>query len=137
MKTTQQLNKLRLCFAALLLGVSAALLQSGCVAVVAGAAAGAGAMAYVRGELDATLDKDYDQVVRGATRAIEQLRFAKESEQQDALAAILVARTATNKNVEIKITKTSATLTKVAIRVGVFGDEAVSTTILEKIKANL
>ena len=122
---------------AVALGLTAAgLLQSGCVGLLAGAAAGAGTMAYVRGELDATLDQNYDQAVLAAGRAIDTLQFAKVSEQRDALNAILIARTAEDKKVEIKVTKTSDQLTTVAIRVGVFGDEAVARLVLEKIQGH-
>jgi hypothetical protein len=109
---------------------------SGCVAVVAGAA-GAGTIAYVRGRLDAPLEADYDKAVRAANLAIKQLEFAKISEKKDALEAILIARTAADRKVEIKVFKVSDQTSKVQIRVGVFGDQALSLTVLDKIKINL
>ena len=114
-------------------------LSSGCILVAAGAAgaAAAGTVAYVRGQLTASLGNDYDGVVRAANRAIEQMKFAKISDKTDALTANLTARTAQDKKIEIVVTKVGAALTKVEIRVGVFGDETVSMTILDKIKANL
>lgn len=119
------------------LGLAAAtLLTSGCVAVVA-AGAGAGAVAYLRGDLDATLGVGLDPAVRAANQAIERLRFAKVSESRDAMQAILVARNAADKRIEIKLERASDALTKIKIRVGVFGDEALSLAILEKVKANL
>jgi hypothetical protein len=111
-------------------------LHSGCLAVAAGAA-GAGTVAYVRGELDATLSANLVKTESAANAAIEQLKFAKISEKQDALVAIIVARTAEDKKVEIKISSASDTSVKVAIRVGLFGDEALSIRVLERIKANL
>lgn len=113
----------------------AALFQSGCV--VAAVGAGAGAVAYIRGELEATLDRSLNDSVKASDRAIKQLEFAKVSEKKDALTANLVARTAQDKKIEIDLAKVGDTVTKVKIRVGVFGDEAVSMAILEKIKQNL
>jgi hypothetical protein len=110
-------------------------LSSGCILAAAGAAAGT--VAYVRGQLAASLGNDYEGVVRAANRAIEQLKFAKISEKTDALTASLTARTAQDKKIEIVVTKVGAALSKVEIRVGVFGDEAVAMAILDKIKANL
>jgi hypothetical protein len=109
---------------------------TGCLAVAAGAA-GAGAVAWVEGRLDATLNADFERVVRAANLAIKDLQFAKISEKKDALEAIFVARTAGDRRVEIKALKVANQTSKVQIRVGVFGDEALSLTILDKIKANL
>ena len=120
--------------AAVLLGVSLAGL-SGCLAVAAGA--GAGAVAYVRGDLEANLNNDYNQVVESARKAITDLEFAKVSENKDALKAVLVARTAMDKKIEITIANSGKNLTSIKIRVGLFGDEALSLLISEKIQAGL
>lgn len=117
--------------------IMAAALQSGCLLVAAGAVAGAGAVVYVRGELDASLDDGHASVDVAANRAIDQLKFRKISESKDSLKAVLIARTADDTKVEIKVLKVSEVLTKVEIRVGTFGDQALSMTILEKIKAGL
>lgn len=121
-------------FAAVLLGVSLAGL-SGCIAAAAGA--GAGAVAYVTGQLDANLTSDYNKVVDSARNAVKDLEFAKVSENKDALKAVLVSRTAMDKKVEIIITNSGKKLTNIKIRVGLFGDEALSMSILDKIKAGL
>jgi hypothetical protein len=107
---------------------------SGCLAVAAGAGAGA-AVAYVRGDLDATLNSGFERTVQGANSAIASLQFAKVSESKDSLEAILVARTAGDKKVEIRVKQLSENATTVKIRVGVFGDESLSIAILDKIKA--
>jgi hypothetical protein len=119
------------------LGLGAALaFQTGCVVVAAGAA-GAGVVAYVRGELETTLEGRLDGVHQGTNRAVTQLEFSKISDQKDALSAKVVARTAQDKKIEIVLTKVGDKLTKVQIRVGIFGDEEMSRTILDKIKASL
>lgn len=117
-----------------LLGISLAGL-SGCI--VAAAGAGAGAVAYVRGELEANLDKDYARVVEAARKAIGELEFAKVSDNKDALKAVLVARTALDKKVEITITSSGKKLTNIKIRVGLLGDQELSTAVLDKIKSEL
>ena len=109
---------------------------SGCLAVAAGAA-GAGTVAYIRGELDAALSYNLDAVDRATNRAAEQLRFAKINEGSDALARVITLRTAEDKKIEVKLTRTTDTLTQVRIRVGVFGNETVSRALLDKIQANL
>lgn len=108
----------------------------GCVAVIAGAGAGA-AVAYVRGDLDTTLSASYEKTVRAANAALSDLKFAKVSEKKDALQAILIARNAADKKIEIRVGLVAENVSKLKIRVGVFGDEAQSLAILEKVKSNL
>ncbi|HWL14250.1 MAG TPA: DUF3568 family protein [Opitutus sp.] len=117
--------------------LAAVLGTSGCIAVAAGAGAGAAAVAYVSGQLETTLNNDYESVVTATNRAIEQLGFAKISEKKDALVAVITVRNATDKKIEVRLDNAARKLTKVRIRVGVFGDEALSIAILDKIKANL
>lgn len=130
----QPANLMGSILAALALFITVAL-QTGCVAVAVGA--GAGAVAYIRGDLEATLEARLDDTNRAADRAIAQLEFAKISNRKDALSANVTARTAQDKKVQVEMTKISQRVTKVKIRIGVFGDEAVSLAILDKIRANL
>src|ERR1700712_798581 len=108
---------------------------SGCLAVAAGA--GAGVVAYVRGDLQTTLASDYNSVVDGTRNAITGLEFVKVSDNKDAFRAEIIARTALDKKIEISLTNAGKNLTNIKIRVGVFGDEQLSLAILEKIKAGL
>jgi Protein of unknown function (DUF3568). len=122
----------------LLASFAASLLASltGCVAVVAGAA-GAGTVAWVNGRLDATLESDFENVERATNKAIVDLQFAKISEKKDALEAFFVVRTAADKKIEIKVFKIVDKAAKVEIRVGVFGDQPLQLSVLDKIKSNL
>lgn len=108
---------------------------SGCVAVVAAGAAGAG-VAWVRGALETNLDGDVEHVFHAAQKAVADLQITKVSESSSAVDARLIARTALDKRVEIKIEK-SGSVTKVSIRVGLIGDEALSLSILDHIKKHL
>lgn len=120
---------------ALLLGVSATGL-TGCVAVVAAGAAGTG-VAWYRGQLEANLDQNIEAVFAASQKALRQLEFANISNKKSTVDAQLVSRTALDKKVEITLQKVTDRSTKVMIRVGVFGDETLSMSILDKIKAAL
>ncbi len=109
---------------------------TGCVVMAAGAGA-AGTVAYMGRNLESTLPNDYNKVVRAAEDSIAQLEFSKVSEQKDALKAVLVARTALDKKVEITITNMGKKSTKVDVVVGLMGDKELSMAVLDKIKANL
>jgi len=114
-------------------------LNSGCWLLVVGAVGGAAAagVAYTDGHLTTTLANNYDQVVAATNKAIDQLGFAKPEEVKDAMTDTLNTHTAKGDNVHIIITKISDTSTKVDIRIGTFGDEAMSMNIFNKIKENL
>lgn len=125
-------SKVLLLVAAAALG----LLQSGCVAVVAAGAAGTG-VAWYKGRLEANVNADIDDTFKASQKALAQLEFAKIKDQKSAVDAQLLARTALDKRVEIKLTRVSSGTTKAEIRVGVFGDESLSMLILDKIKTAL
>jgi hypothetical protein len=111
-------------------------LGSGCVAIVA-AGAGAGTVAYLRGELEATLSGNLAQTNKAVNRAVEELKFVRISENQDALLALTVVRNAADQRIEVRQDVVGEKLTRVRIRVGVFGDEKLSRTLLERIQAKL
>lgn len=136
MKSSTKISTLpfRQFFVALLAAVALAVLP-GCI--VAAAGAGAGAVVYSYRDLDSTVVADYGKVVESARRAIKDLEFAEVSDNKDALTAVLVARTALDKKVQITITNSGKKLTNIKIRVGVIGDEKLSIAILDKIKAGL
>jgi hypothetical protein len=114
-------------------------LGSGCFVAAVGVAAGAGAgtVAWIKGELDANLDRGYDASTNAANAAVAQLGFAKVSEAKDAFNDEIIARTAADEKVSIKLSKQADNLTKVEIRIGTFGDEKMSRAILNRIQADL
>lgn len=128
-------SPLRRLLVALLLGISVAGL-TGCVAVVAAGAAGTG-VAWFSGRLEANLDQNIETVFAASQKALNQLEFANISNKKSSVDARLVSRTALDKKVEITLQKVTDRSTKVMIRVGVFGDETLSMSILDKIKAAL
>lgn len=122
--------------AASFLLVAFAGLGSGCVAIVA-AGAGAGTVAYLRGELEATVGGNLEQTNKAVNRAIEELKFVRISENKDALLALTVVRNAADQRIEVRQDVVGEKLTRVRIRVGVFGDERLSRTLLDRIQAKL
>ena len=109
---------------------------SGCLLAAAGVGA-AGAVAYVRGELEVMLPNSLDDTVDAARRAVKDLEFVTISERKDALSAVLVVRTALDHKVKITLQNSGKQLTTIKIRVDLIGDEALSRTVLDKIKMRL
>jgi hypothetical protein len=121
---------------AVTLGAALVFCASGCVAVVAAGAAGAG-VAWVRGALETNLETDLDRAYRASQEAVRELEFAPISERKSGVDAALVARTALDKRIEVIMKRVGDKSTHVSIRVGLFGDEALSLAILDRIKQNL
>ncbi len=118
--------------------LAAALGLSGCALFLigAGAAAGAGAVVYVSGELKATDEVAIDRAYRATLAAMDTLKFRVTKTQQDALAALVVARRADDTPVTIRLKRQTDTLTEVRIRVGTWGDESLSRLIHDKIRSH-
>jgi hypothetical protein len=128
-------NPIRTLFCAALLS-AAALLSSGCFAVAVAGAAGA-TVAYVRGTLETNLDHPVGALADAAQKAVEKMKFVVVSNRADVLSGEVIARTADDTKVSIKLKKMTDQTTHVSIRVGVFGDQAVSMQLLDDIKQHL
>ena len=122
----------------LALGIAALGLASGCVAVVAGAGAGAALSPTRRAGFRRTCRRlDVARTEQATRDAISQLQFALVSDHSDALNAEFIARTAEDKKVKVELAKVGDGVTHIRIRVGVFGNSETSLAILNKIRANL
>lgn len=115
---------------------SLALSQSGCL--IAAAAAGTGAtVAYVKGDLETSLPADPKAVTDAAERACKTLDLVIISRQSSAVDGKVIARTARDVKLTIDITGQSEKLSKVSIRAGVFGNDALQSNVLYEIKKEL
>lgn len=119
------------------LGVLFALpfLAGGCAVALVGA--GAGTVAYLRGDLEATMAEDVGTVYQASLTALKQLEITPTKKEKDALSATIVARGADDKKIKIILKRTEENLTKLSIRIGYVGSETKSRVIYEQIKQNL
>jgi hypothetical protein len=108
----------------------------GCAAVAVGAGA-AGAVAWYKGELKASLTQSVPTVNRAAEEAIDELKLFKISAKTDELTGNFTVRNAKDEKITIIVEKGGDGVTVLRIRVGMFGNEAVSRSILDTIKGNL
>lgn len=108
----------------------------GCVVVAAGAA-GAGTYAYVTGELSSVEQAKLDKCWSAVQSAVKDLQFTVKEQSKDALQARMVAQQADKTDIKISLERETDTLTKIRIRVGVFGDENTSRIVMDKIKSKL
>jgi hypothetical protein len=113
------------------------LFVGGCVAVaIGGAAAGAGAVAYVQGSLEVTVTQKLDHVYKATKTTLDQMGVIMIESKLDALGGSFVFRDAADDKITVKMKRTPEDITSMSIRVGLFGDEAKSRSIYAKITKN-
>ena len=113
------------------------LTTSGCFALLIGAAAGAGGVAYVKGGLEQNFDKTVDQLHRASVAGLRDIKcVVRNDEIRKHLAKIEFEFDDGQKgSVNIKaLTERSAQL---KIRIGVLGDETKSHIVLNAILKHL
>jgi hypothetical protein len=103
----------------------------------AGVAAGVGAVAYVNGELRGTEQVSLATAYASAVKTLNELELKVTEQQKDALSGKVIARRADGTVIGVYVNKKTADTTEIRIRVGTFGDEALSKVVYEKIKKNL
>ena len=113
--------------------------QLGCAVLLVGggAVAGAGMVAYAKGELTAAETADLDRVWAAAQGAMDDLDFVIQSRLTTAGSAKLIARGAGSRRVTVTVERRVGSLTDITVRVGYFGDEPLSRLILQKIRQRL
>ncbi len=118
--------------------ISGLMLQmTGCAAVlIGGAAAGATAagLMYHEGELRAEIEAPPPAVIKATERAFRDLIWTKESAQSSATDGQATARTATGKEVLVKVNRKTENMSQIGIRIGTFGDENLSRLLYDKIQ---
>jgi hypothetical protein len=111
----------------------------GCVllAVGAGAAAGAGTAAYLKGELQTPYAASLDQTWEAVQDALKDLNYRIVSSRKDDPEGELEAKRIGEDTVKIHVMISGQGTTLVKIRVGVFGNETESRAINSKIASRL
>lgn len=126
---------LRSAFAVLLLA-TLPFAASGCI-VAAAAAGGAAGYAWYRGEFQTTVDASPQRAATAAERGLRDLDIKEVKSSATEIDGKVTGRTALDKEVVITIKRQTESTSSLSIRVGAFGDEALSQKIYEKIKARL
>ena len=111
--------------------------SSGCLALVVGAAAGAGGIAYVKGALEKNFDKPVLAVHKASLSTLKNLKMTIKEEKLDQHKGTIKAEDSAGKSVTIESEALTEKSSKITIRFGVFGDESRSQMILNAIQKRL
>ena len=121
-----------------ILVVSTLAMLQGCVVVAGGAAAAAGTVAYVRGDLESIMEEDISSIYESSKQALKDLEIEIVGTDKDMLSAVVNGKGAEDKKITIKMKRIEqGRLVKLTIRIGTFGDKTLSHIIYNKIQKNL
>jgi hypothetical protein len=110
---------------------------TGCVAVVAGAAGGAGTATWLGGKLSQQIDASYEKTQSAAKSALASLKLVVTKETVKDDVTQLVGDHPDGRSFWVDIRPVSSTASRVDVRVGVPGDQDASRKVLDKIVASL
>ncbi len=115
------------------------LVNQGCVALVVGAAVGAGSFAFIKGNLEQNIDAEVKNVYTASLKALDKLKIDVYSKKLEAHLGLIYAYTQGSDRKRVKITVQALTekASNIKVRVGMVGDESRSIEILEAIKKEL
>lgn len=99
--------------------------------------ADAGGMAYYKGELKAELNGTPPEVIQATKRAFQDLIWTKVAARASATDGQAEAKSATGKEIRVTVNQKTPRVSAIGIRVGLMGDEDLSRTLLDKIRAYL
>ena len=116
--------------------VALALGGSGCFWLLAGAAAGAGTVAYINGELVKTYGEPYSRVWSAVDGTVKGLGLKVESDQHDGMVGHIKAKRADGDSVQIDAEMKGQKLTEVRVRTGLVS-KADSQLIMDEIDRRL
>jgi spore coat protein U-like protein len=110
--------------------------QAGCL--VAAAAAGTGAtVAYVRGDLETTLQGSPKVVAEATVRAFKDLDLVVISSESSNLDAKITGRTARDVKMTVVVKGESEQLSRISVRAGTFGNDVMQERLMQQIRQNL
>ncbi len=111
-------------------------LTAGPLLVISGCRAGEG-VTNVMGSYETYVAATPDEVAEAAVDTVEDLQLVLIEKSATKLDALVVARTAQDEPVRIKINREGNNVSKVAVRVGTVADEEISLEVIEGIKSRL
>ncbi len=97
----------------------------------------AGSSAFVNGEMVAAIPKPLTTVYDAADSALRELQFNMGQQKLGDFNGYLYATETQRRRIEITLEKKSPVVTKVNIRVGFFGDQAMSRLIMGTLQSKL
>lgn len=105
----------------------------GCVALLAGAAGGAGTAAWLSGKLSQEVKASFDGTLKATRSALKSLRLKVTKETIEEKVAQVMSNYTDGRTIWIDIHRVSESTSRVEVRVGATGDKDIARKILDRI----
>ncbi|AJC48420.1 DUF3568 domain-containing protein [Allofrancisella guangzhouensis] len=109
--------------------------------ILAAVTVGGGTVAYIEGKYSMNIEGNYKDVFKAALQAVNDnhdfVLVSKDLDPDNAYAEIDGATKINSTNFYTKIEKLTNNASKVTIKFGTFGDQAMSSTLMDQIQANV
>ena len=110
----------------------------GCIALLAGAAGGAGTAAWLSGKLSQDVNAPFDRAIKAVKSALKSFGMEVTKETKEHSVAQIMSKYADGRTVWIDIRRITEASSKIEVRVGAIGgDKEASDKILKKISRYL
>ncbi len=109
----------------------------GCVALLAGAAGGAGTAGWLSGKLIQQVQTPYDKSIEATKEALKSMNLQVERENRSTEVTQIRSHYADGRKIWIDVHPVTQSSSKIEVRVGAFGDKAASDAILKKILSKM
>lgn len=109
----------------------------GCATILVAGAGGAGTAFWLSGKLTETVNAPFDRTIKGAKEALKSLNLPINKDTKKASVAQIMTTYTDGSETWIDIRPVTKSKTQVSVRVGMRGDKAASSKILEAIKSRL
>ena len=109
----------------------------GCVALLAGAAGGAGTAAWLSGKLSQEVNVSFDRALQASRRGLESLKFrvTKETLKEDV--AQLMSKYSDGRTIWVDVYRVADSASRIEVRVGATGDKEAAQKVLNQIRRYL
>ena len=105
----------------------------GCVALLAGAAGGAGTAAWLSGKLSQEVNASFDKTLKAAKSALRSFKLKVTKETIEEKVAQVMSNYTDGRTIWIDIHRVSESTSRVEVRVGATGDKDIARKILDRI----
>ena len=110
----------------------------GCIALLAGAAGGAGTAAWLSGKLSEQVNVPFERTIKASKSALESLKLEVTKETKEENVAQIMSKYTDGKTIWIDIHRVTEAASRIEVRVGAIGsDKETATKILNRIKRYL
>lgn len=124
-------------FSIQIISICSLMTMVGCVPLIIGAAAGAGGLGYIKGALIENIDEPVNKINKATVAALGEFGVFVIVDELNKHSSYIRAEYKDGRNIQVNIDALTEYVSKITIRIGVFGDQDESMMILKAIEKRM